>query len=194
MHQFAFARADDAAQAIAAHAEDPRLAFIADGTDLIGLMKDRGGAARTSIGHQRLAEHGADRTVVRGWPAHRRVGTDERRGRGCRGAPAVSRHLRGAAAGCIRPTPQHGIAENLALLAVLRRRHLGAEADRPGPTTRRDDLLEPGESAALSHSEALHDAHHGLMLKWSANARSDELRARLDKYTFHHEQVGKYLA
>ena len=43
--------------------------------------------------------------------------------------------------------------------------------------------------ATLSYSEALQDARHGLMLKWSANARSDELRARLDKYTFHHEQV-----
>jgi len=41
MHPFAFARADDSAQAIAAHAEDPQLAFIAGGTDLIGLMKDR---------------------------------------------------------------------------------------------------------------------------------------------------------
>ena len=34
-------RADDPAQAIAAHAVDPQLAFIAGGTDLIGLMKDR---------------------------------------------------------------------------------------------------------------------------------------------------------
>jgi xanthine dehydrogenase YagS FAD-binding subunit len=34
-------RANDAATAIAAHADDPHLAFIAGGTDLIGLMKDR---------------------------------------------------------------------------------------------------------------------------------------------------------
>jgi xanthine dehydrogenase YagS FAD-binding subunit len=32
---------DDPAQAIAAHARDPHLVFIAGGTDLIGLMKDR---------------------------------------------------------------------------------------------------------------------------------------------------------
>jgi xanthine dehydrogenase YagS FAD-binding subunit len=41
MHPFAFSRADDPAQAITAHAQDPGLAFIAGGTDLIGLMKDR---------------------------------------------------------------------------------------------------------------------------------------------------------
>ena len=41
MHPFALSRADDAAKAIAAHARDPHLAFIAGGTDLIGLMKDR---------------------------------------------------------------------------------------------------------------------------------------------------------
>src|SRR2546428_4858155 len=41
MHPFALSRADDPAEAIAAHAQDPQLAFIAGGTDLIGLMKDR---------------------------------------------------------------------------------------------------------------------------------------------------------
>jgi xanthine dehydrogenase YagS FAD-binding subunit len=41
MHPFALSRADDAAQAIAAHSQDPHLAFIAGGTDLIGLIKDR---------------------------------------------------------------------------------------------------------------------------------------------------------
>jgi xanthine dehydrogenase YagS FAD-binding subunit len=41
MHPFSLSRADDPAQAIAAHARDPGLAFIAGGTDLIGLMKDR---------------------------------------------------------------------------------------------------------------------------------------------------------
>ena len=40
MHPFALARADDAAKAIVAHSQDPHLAFIAGGTDLIGLMKD----------------------------------------------------------------------------------------------------------------------------------------------------------
>src|SRR5437879_6420085 len=41
MHPFALSRAEDAAQAIAAHSQDPHLAFIAGGTDLIGLIKDR---------------------------------------------------------------------------------------------------------------------------------------------------------
>jgi xanthine dehydrogenase YagS FAD-binding subunit len=41
MHPFALSRADDPAKAIAAHADDPELAFIAGGTDLIGLIKDR---------------------------------------------------------------------------------------------------------------------------------------------------------
>src|SRR6201982_3961131 len=41
MHPFALSRAHDVAKAIAAHAEDPHLAFIAGGTDLLGLMKDR---------------------------------------------------------------------------------------------------------------------------------------------------------
>jgi len=40
VHPFALSRADDPANAIAAHAHDPQLAFIAGGTDLIGLMKD----------------------------------------------------------------------------------------------------------------------------------------------------------
>ena len=41
MHPFALSRADDPMKAIAAHALDPQLAFIAGGTDLVGLMKDR---------------------------------------------------------------------------------------------------------------------------------------------------------
>jgi xanthine dehydrogenase YagS FAD-binding subunit len=41
MHPFALSRADDAGTAIAAHADDPQLAFIAGGTDLLGLIKDR---------------------------------------------------------------------------------------------------------------------------------------------------------
>src|SRR5713226_3243412 len=40
MHPFTLSKAIDPASAISA-AEDPRLAFIAGGTDLIGLMKDR---------------------------------------------------------------------------------------------------------------------------------------------------------
>jgi len=41
MHPFMFSTVDEPAGAIAAHARDPELAFIAGGTDLIGLMKDR---------------------------------------------------------------------------------------------------------------------------------------------------------
>src|SRR5271169_6615658 len=41
MHPFALSRPTDIAAAIAAHARDAHLAFIAGGTDLIGLMKDR---------------------------------------------------------------------------------------------------------------------------------------------------------
>jgi xanthine dehydrogenase YagS FAD-binding subunit len=41
MHSFALSRVDDPAEAIAAHAKDAQLAFIAGGTDLLGLMKDR---------------------------------------------------------------------------------------------------------------------------------------------------------
>src|SRR5260370_32868241 len=41
MDPFTLSRADDPAKAIAAHAQDPQLAFIAGVTDLIGLMKDR---------------------------------------------------------------------------------------------------------------------------------------------------------
>ena len=41
MHPFALSRANDVAKAVAAHATDGQLAFIAGGTDLLGLMKDR---------------------------------------------------------------------------------------------------------------------------------------------------------
>src|SRR5436190_19632162 len=41
MHPFTYSRAADPAAAIIAHAQDPHLAFIAGGTDLLGLMKDR---------------------------------------------------------------------------------------------------------------------------------------------------------
>jgi xanthine dehydrogenase YagS FAD-binding subunit len=41
MHPFTISSATDPATAIAAHSRDPRLAFIAGGTDLLGLIKDR---------------------------------------------------------------------------------------------------------------------------------------------------------
>ncbi len=41
MHPFSLSKAVDPEKAIAAHAKDPQIAFIAGGTDLVGLMKDR---------------------------------------------------------------------------------------------------------------------------------------------------------
>src|SRR6201993_333377 len=41
MHPFALSKAKDLAKAVASHAMDGQLAFIAGGTDLLGLMKDR---------------------------------------------------------------------------------------------------------------------------------------------------------
>jgi xanthine dehydrogenase YagS FAD-binding subunit len=41
MHAFTFLRVADVRSAIAAHGTDPATAFIAGGTDLVGLMKDR---------------------------------------------------------------------------------------------------------------------------------------------------------
>lgn len=41
MHPFTLSRINDSSAAIVAHAGDPHAAFIAGGTDLIGLMKDR---------------------------------------------------------------------------------------------------------------------------------------------------------
>src|ERR1700757_1268777 len=47
MHPFSLSSADTAAAAIAAHTQNPALAFIAGGTDLLGLIKD----------HAALPEH-----------------------------------------------------------------------------------------------------------------------------------------
>src|SRR6202051_1137727 len=41
MHPFTLSRPSDVSAAITAHAQDTHVAFIAGGTDLIGLMKDR---------------------------------------------------------------------------------------------------------------------------------------------------------
>jgi xanthine dehydrogenase YagS FAD-binding subunit len=41
MHAFSISRADDPTKAIATHAQDRQMAFIAGGTDLLGLIKDR---------------------------------------------------------------------------------------------------------------------------------------------------------
>src|SRR2546427_10421788 len=56
MHPFALASATDAAAAIATHADDPELAFIAGGTDLIGLMKDRAALPKRLLDINRLPD------------------------------------------------------------------------------------------------------------------------------------------
>ena len=56
MHSFALSRAEDPAIAIAAHAQDPRLAFIAGGTDLLGLMKDRAALPECLLDINRLPD------------------------------------------------------------------------------------------------------------------------------------------
>jgi CO/xanthine dehydrogenase FAD-binding subunit len=70
MHPFALSRADDPAQCIAAHAEDPQLAFIAGGSDLIGLIKDR--AALPERACDRAGFHSP--TPSCWWPPHRKIG------------------------------------------------------------------------------------------------------------------------
>ena len=80
MHPFALSRAIDPAQAIAAHAIDPQLAFIAGGTDLIGLMKDHAALPERLLDINGLPKYGADRDAGRRWPASRSLGSDERRG------------------------------------------------------------------------------------------------------------------
>jgi xanthine dehydrogenase YagS FAD-binding subunit len=56
MRPFALSRADDPAKAIAAHDQDPHLAFIAGGTDLIGLMKDRAALPERLLDINRLPD------------------------------------------------------------------------------------------------------------------------------------------
>jgi xanthine dehydrogenase YagS FAD-binding subunit len=59
MHPFSLSRAKHAADAITAHALDPQLAFIAGGTDLIGLMKDRATLPERLLDINRLPNIGA---------------------------------------------------------------------------------------------------------------------------------------
>ena len=56
MHPFSLSHAPDVASAIAAHARDPGLAFIAGGTDLIGLIKDRAALPERLIDINGLSE------------------------------------------------------------------------------------------------------------------------------------------
>ncbi len=56
MHPFAISRADDPATAIAAHARDPQLAFIAGGTDVLALIKDRAALPKRLLDINRLPD------------------------------------------------------------------------------------------------------------------------------------------
>ncbi len=56
MHVAALARTDDPAKAIAVHAQDPQLAFIAGGTDLLGLIKDRAALPERLLDINRLPD------------------------------------------------------------------------------------------------------------------------------------------
>src|SRR6266851_4698637 len=73
MHPFSFSRADDPAQAIALHVLDPQLSFIAGGTDLPGLMKDRAIRPERLLDIKGLSEYGAHSSVTRWRPAYRRL-------------------------------------------------------------------------------------------------------------------------
>ena len=109
MHPFALSRADDLAKAITAHATDGQLAFIAGGTDLLGLMKDRVAIPQRLLDINGLPDLAADRSVARRRLAHRRAGPHERGGGGHGGAPALSSDRREPAVRRVWPTPQHGV-------------------------------------------------------------------------------------
>src|SRR2546427_11286159 len=77
MHPFVLASANDPETAIANHADDPELAFIAGGTDLIGLMKDRAALPRRLLDINKLPDMA-----------------------GVEGVPGGGRRVRGPAPGC----------------------------------------------------------------------------------------------
>ena len=66
MHVAALARTDDPAKAIALHAQDPQLAFIAGGTDLLGLIKDRAALAERLLDINHLPDMARIETLQNG--------------------------------------------------------------------------------------------------------------------------------
>src|SRR3989442_14549556 len=66
MHPFVLASANDPETAIATHADDPELAFIAGGTDLIGLMKDRAALPRRLLDINKLPDMAGGQAVPGG--------------------------------------------------------------------------------------------------------------------------------
>jgi xanthine dehydrogenase YagS FAD-binding subunit len=56
VHPFTISTAADTSSAVAAHAQDADLAFIAGGTDLLGVMKDRASVPKRLMDINRLSE------------------------------------------------------------------------------------------------------------------------------------------
>ena len=108
MHPFALSRADDAAKAIAAHAIDPRLAFIA-GAPISSASSRTEPRIPSVFSTSTACRHGPGRGAVGRQPPHRRAGADERRGGGPERAPVFSRDCGGAAVRRVGPAPQYGV-------------------------------------------------------------------------------------
>ena len=109
MHSFALTKADDPEEAIAAHASDEQLAFIAGGTDLLGLMKDRAVLPARLLDINGLPDMARIEPLGRRRPAHRRAGPHERYCRSHGGPPALSGHRRKSAVRRVGPAAQHGV-------------------------------------------------------------------------------------
>ena len=109
MHPFSLSTADDPAAAIAAHARDPHLAFIAGGTDLLGLIKDRAALPERLLDINGLPDMARIEPLPNGGL---RIGalarmSDVAADHGS--APAFSGDRRGAALFGVRPAAQHGV-------------------------------------------------------------------------------------
>ena len=139
MHPFALSRADNPAQAIAAHARDARLAFIAGGTDLIGLIEDCAALAERLLDINGLPGMAGIEPLPGGGL---RIGAHERRGGGRAGAPALSGHRRSAADGGFRGAAQHGVDG---------RQHHAAHALRLFPRRRRAPVQQAATGLRMLH-------------------------------------------
>ncbi len=90
MHPFALTRADDPAEAVEAHSPDARLAYNAGGTDLLGLMKDRGAFPERLPDINELPDMGRIEELPDGGLRIGAAGPDERCGHGPDGSRALS--------------------------------------------------------------------------------------------------------
>src|SRR3989442_15427416 len=111
MHPFVLASANDPETAIATHADDPELAFIAGGTDLIGLMKDRAALPRRLLDINKLPDMAGGEGLPGGGLRIRAVarggdGAADPGGR--RGVPFIPGGVRCAPPGPARPNSPHG--------------------------------------------------------------------------------------